>query len=50
MTASGETQLSHTDADARLLTKSGQTVAGYNVQIVVDARHKRIPPPAAAWH
>ena len=40
--ASGETQLSRTDADARLLTKSGQTVAGYNVQIAVDDKHKLI--------
>ena len=40
--ASGETQLSRTDADARLLTKKGQTVAGYNVQIAVDAKHKLI--------
>ncbi len=40
--ASGETQLSRTDADARLLTKSGQTVAGYNVQIAVDDQHKLI--------
>jgi transposase len=39
---SGETQLSRTDPDARLLTKSGQTVAGYNVQLAVDARHKLI--------
>jgi transposase len=39
---SGETQLSRTDADARLLSKSGQTVAGYNVQIAVDAKHKLI--------
>jgi transposase len=39
---SGETQLSRTDADARLLTKSGQTVAGYNVQIAVDDAHKLI--------
>src|SRR5262249_40225530 len=39
---SGETQLSRTDADARLLIKSGQTVAGYNVQIAVDARNKLI--------
>jgi len=38
--ASGETQLSRTDADARLLSKSGQTVAGYNVQIAVDEAHK----------
>jgi transposase len=42
LAASGETQLSRTDADARLLTKNGQTVAGYNVQIVVDAKHKLI--------
>lgn len=40
--ASGETQLSRTDADARLLTKNGQTVAGYNVQIAVDDKHKLI--------
>lgn len=38
----GGTQLSHTDADARLLAKNGQTVAGYNVQIAVDAKHKLI--------
>lgn len=35
-----ETQLSRTDADARLLSKSGQRVAGYNVQIAVDDKHK----------
>jgi transposase len=40
--ASGETQLSRTDVDARLLAKNGQTVAGYNVQIAVDDRHKLI--------
>lgn len=40
--ASGETQLSRTDPDARLLTKRGQTVAGYNVQIAVDDKHKLI--------
>lgn len=39
---SGETQLSRTDADARLLSKRGQTVAGYNVQIAVDSKHKLI--------
>ncbi len=33
---SGQTQLSRTDADARLLSKNGQVVAGYNVQIAVD--------------
>src|SRR5438067_1020294 len=40
--ASGETQLSRTDADARLLSKPGQVVAGYNVQIAVDDKHKLI--------
>jgi hypothetical protein len=39
---SGETQLSTTDADARLLSKTGQTIAGYNVQIAVDDKHKLI--------
>jgi transposase len=39
---SGQTQLSRTDADARLLSKTGQVVAGYNVQIAVDAKHKLI--------
>ena len=39
---SGETQLSRTDADARLLSKNGQVVAGFNVQIAVDDKHKLI--------
>ena len=39
---SGETQLSSTDADARILSKRGQVVAGYNVQIAVDDKHKLI--------
>jgi Transposase DDE domain len=34
--------LSRTDADARILSKRGQTVAGYNVQIAVDGKHKLI--------
>ena len=42
LTAEGETQLSRTDADARLLSKRGQTVAGYNVQVAIDAKHKLI--------
>jgi len=37
---SGQGQLSRTDPDARLLSKGGQSVAGYNVQIVVDAKPK----------
>ncbi len=40
--ASGDTQLSLTDPDARLLVKGGQGVAGYNVQAVVDDKHKLI--------
>jgi transposase len=39
---SGETQLSVTDPDARLLVKSGQGTAGYNVQIAVDDKHNLI--------
>jgi len=38
----GQTQLSRTDKDARLLSKNGQVVAGYNVQIAVDDKHKLI--------
>ncbi|MDO9103447.1 MAG: IS1182 family transposase [Methylovulum sp.] len=39
---SGDSQVATVDPDARLLSKRGQTVAGYNVQIVVDAKHKLI--------
>lgn len=39
---SGETQLSLTDPDARLLVKNGQGIAGYNVQIAVDGKHNLI--------
>lgn len=42
LAASGESQLSLTDADARLLAKSGQVLAGYNVQIAVDDKHHLI--------
>ena len=38
--ASGQTQLSSTDPDARLLSKQGQNTAGYNVQYAVDDKHK----------
>ena len=34
--------MSLTDPDARLLVKGGQGVAGYNVQTVVDDKHKLI--------
>jgi len=39
---SGEQQISCVDTDARLLTKRGHTVAGYNAQIAVDSKHKFI--------
>jgi hypothetical protein len=35
-----DSQISTVDPDARLLSKRGQTTAGYNVQIAVDSRHK----------
>lgn len=38
----GEGQLSRTDPDARVLSKRGQVVAGYNVQVAVDEKHKLI--------
>jgi transposase len=38
----GETQISDVDEDARLLSKNGQVIAGYNVQIAVDDKHKLI--------
>lgn len=39
---SGNKQISTVDKDARLLTKRGQTIAGYNVQIAVDSKYKLI--------
>ena len=40
LSASSDSQISTVDPDARLLTKRGQTTAGYNVQIAVDSQHK----------
>lgn len=40
LNASSDTQVSTVDRDARLLSKRGQTTAGYNVQIAVDSHHK----------
>jgi len=39
---SDDKQVSVIDPDARLLSKRGQTIAGYNVQIAVDAKHKLV--------
>lgn len=40
--ANGATQLAEVDPDARVLAKNGQAVAGYNVQMTVDGKHKLI--------
>ena len=40
--AYGKWQVSKTDPDARLLSKGDQTIAGYNVQSVVDDKHMLI--------
>lgn len=37
---SGGTQISTTDPDARLLSKRGQSISGYNIQIAVDDKNK----------
>ena len=42
MQASGEKQLAEVDKDARILSKNGESVAGYNVQTVVDKKNKLI--------
>src|ERR1700730_9119888 len=42
LAASGETQLFLAEPDARLLAKNGQALVGYNVQAVVDDKHKLI--------
>lgn len=42
MKQSGKKQLSTVDKDARLLKKRGQSIAGYNAQIVVDGKNKLI--------
>ena len=39
---SGEGQVSEVDADARLLSKRGKAVGGYNCQIAVDDKHKLV--------
>lgn len=39
---SGDKQIGTVDKDTKLLSKRGQTVAGYNAQIAVDSKHKLI--------
>lgn len=38
----GDSQISLTDPDSRSMPKSPKVNVGYNVQVVVDARHKLI--------
>lgn len=39
---SGDTQISTVDKDARLMTKRGNTIPGYNAQIAVDSKNKLV--------
>jgi hypothetical protein len=41
-TASGESQVSLTDPDARAMVTGQKTMVGYNAQVAVDAKHKLI--------
>jgi len=42
LTASGESQVSLTDHDARAMVTGQKTTVGYNAQVAVDAKHKLI--------
>ncbi len=42
LTASGESQISLTDPDARAMVTGQETTVGYNAQVAVDAKHKLI--------
>ena len=42
LTASGESQVSLTDPDARAMVTGQKTIVGYNAQVAVDAKHKFI--------
>lgn len=42
LTASGESQISLTDSDARAMVTGKKTTVGYNAQVAVDAKHKLI--------
>ncbi len=42
LTASGESQVSLTDTDARAMVTGQKTIVGYNAQVAVDAKHKLI--------
>ena len=42
LTASGESQISLSDPDARAMVTGQKTIVGYNAQVAVDAKHKLI--------
>lgn len=42
LTATGESQVSLTDPDARAMVTGQKTTVGYNAQVAIDARHKLI--------
>lgn len=45
--ATGQKQVSLTDPDSRAMSRGGVSVVGYNVQVVVDAKHKLLVESAA---
>jgi transposase len=45
--ATGQPQVSLTDPDSRAMSRGGASVVGYNVQVVVDAKHKLLVESAA---
>jgi len=42
LSASGESQVSLTDPDARAMVTGQKTTVGYNAQVAVDAKHSLI--------
>ena len=47
LSASGESQVSLTDPDARAMVTGQKTTVGYNAQVTVDAKHSLIVTNAA---
>jgi transposase len=47
LVATGQPQVSLTDPDSRAMSRGGASVVGYNVQVVVDAKHKLLVESAA---
>jgi len=47
LVVTGQSQVSLTDPDSRAMSRGGASVVGYNVQVVVDAKHKLLVESAA---